>query len=362
MRAAAEIAEQRRRAASRATRNAAISYHGLAPCRSISISTMVRKIANGSLIAGFDLQRRADARPQPQPLGVQQEEHGRGVGRGDDGADQQRLGPAEAERIHRRRRGERGGHQHADGRQQARRPDHVAEGLEAGAQPAVEQDQRQRHRADGVGEPHVVELDAERPGLARQHADAAGTPAATARRSAAPPGSTGCRPGSEAQPSRMPRLTASSAAIAQNLPSVGRFVTRPDRDNAKSRASNFARAIDAVQARRRGRRAGGSGVGRTGRRRRRRDGRDHRLGDLVLAHDHVRGAVLHEVLDLGLGMRPRDDRQRRVELARLLDDLAALERIRDRDQDAARRSEIGGPDDVGIGAVAGDGLARPACP
>ena len=120
---------------------------------------------------GLDLERRADARPQPQPLGVQQEEHRRGVGRGDDRADQQRLGPAEPERKHRRRRGQRGSHQHADGRQQARRADHVAEGLVAGAQTAVEQDQRQRHRSDGVGEPHVVEPDAERPRLARQHAD-----------------------------------------------------------------------------------------------------------------------------------------------------------------------------------------------
>ena len=53
----------------------------------------------------------------------------------------------------------------------AGRPDHVAEGLEAGAQAAVEQDQAERHRADGVGRLHVVELEAERARLARQHAD-----------------------------------------------------------------------------------------------------------------------------------------------------------------------------------------------
>ena len=40
-----------------------------------------------------------------------------------------------------------------------------------GAQAAVEQDQAERHRADRVGEPHVVELDAADAGFAGQHAD-----------------------------------------------------------------------------------------------------------------------------------------------------------------------------------------------
>src|SRR5687767_4069349 len=57
-------------------------------------------------------------------------------------------------------------------------------------------------------------------------------------------------------------------------------------------------------------------------------------------------------------MRPRHDRQRRAALTRLRDDLAAVERVRYRDQDAARGFQIGGPDDVGIGAVAGDRLRR----
>ena len=30
---------------------------------------------------------------------------------------------------------------------------------------------RQRDRADGINEPHILEMDAERPGFARQHAD-----------------------------------------------------------------------------------------------------------------------------------------------------------------------------------------------
>ena len=64
--------------------------------------------------AGFDLQRRADARPQPQSLGMEQEEDGGGIGRGDHRAHQQRLGPAETEGQHRRRSGERRGHDDAD--------------------------------------------------------------------------------------------------------------------------------------------------------------------------------------------------------------------------------------------------------
>src|ERR1700694_1170569 len=38
---------------------------------------------------------------------------------------------------------------------------------------------------------------------------------------------------------------------------------------------------------------------------------DHRLGDLVLAHDHEVRAMFLEMLDLGLGMAPRDDGQHR---------------------------------------------------
>ena len=45
--------------------------------------------------AGLDLERGADARAQPQALGVQQEEHRRGVGRGHHRADQQRLAPVQ---------------------------------------------------------------------------------------------------------------------------------------------------------------------------------------------------------------------------------------------------------------------------
>jgi hypothetical protein len=121
--------------------------------------------------AGFDLQRGIDARSQPQPTRVQQEEDRGGIGGGDDGAHQQRFGQAQAQRPRRRRRGQRSGDEHAHGRQHPGRPDHVAEDLEPGSQAAVEQDEPERHRADGVGNLHVVELDAEWAGLAGRHSD-----------------------------------------------------------------------------------------------------------------------------------------------------------------------------------------------
>ena len=51
------------------------------------------------------------------------------------------------------------------------RRQHGAERGKARAQSAVEEDQRQRDGADGINEPDILEMDAERPGFARQHAD-----------------------------------------------------------------------------------------------------------------------------------------------------------------------------------------------
>ena len=49
--------------------------------------------------AGFDLERRAHALAQIDVAGAQQEEHRRGVGRGDGGAEQEGFQPAEVEQI-----------------------------------------------------------------------------------------------------------------------------------------------------------------------------------------------------------------------------------------------------------------------
>ena len=68
--------------------------------------------------------------------------------------------------------------------------------------------------------------------------------------------------------------------------------------------------------------------------------RQHGAGDLRLAHDRQRRAAFGQVLDLGVGMRAGDDRQRRIVAARLLADLARLEALRDRDEEplGARRA------------------------
>ena len=121
--------------------------------------------------AGLRLQRGADARPQPQALGMHQQEHGRGIGRGDDGADQHGFGPAEVERIFRDRRGDERGHQHPHGGERHRGRQHGAVALEARAQAAIEQDQRQRDRADQIGGTDVLEFDMTGAGITREHAD-----------------------------------------------------------------------------------------------------------------------------------------------------------------------------------------------
>ena len=121
--------------------------------------------------AGFDLEGGADARAQAQSAGMKQKEYRRGIGRGHDRADQQRLGPAHGEQIFGDRRGQRRRQQDPGGRERDRRPQHAAEGREPRAQAAVEQDERQCDRADHVGGAHVVELEAARSSLAREHAD-----------------------------------------------------------------------------------------------------------------------------------------------------------------------------------------------
>ena len=121
--------------------------------------------------AGFDLQRRADAGTQAQPLRVHQQKHRGGIGRRHHGADQQRLGPVQIERVFGDRRGDQRGHQHADRRQHHRRRQHRANALKPGLQAAIEQDQGQRHRAHQIGGADVVEPQLAGTGIAGQHAD-----------------------------------------------------------------------------------------------------------------------------------------------------------------------------------------------
>src|SRR6266849_4037764 len=77
----------------------------------------------------------------------------------------------------------------------------------------------------------------------------------------------------------------------------------------------------------------------------------HRAGDLALAHDYRIGAMLQQMVDLGVEMRPRDDVESRIGCARLLDDLAGLEGVRDRYQQQPRRAEVGGGEHALIGSI-----------
>ena len=121
--------------------------------------------------AGFDLQRRADARTQPQALRMHQQEHRRGVGRRQYRAGQQRFGPVQVERVFGDGRGDQRRQQDADGGQHHRRRQHRLDALKPRFQPAVEQDQRQRHRSHQIGGVHIVEPDLAGAGIAGEHAD-----------------------------------------------------------------------------------------------------------------------------------------------------------------------------------------------
>ncbi|MCY1269426.1 hypothetical protein D9M70_179280 [compost metagenome] len=70
--------------------------------------------------AGFDLE--AGGYPFVQALAAKQREHRGGVGRTDDGADQQALNQVQVEQPGGRHAGQPGGNQHPDRRQRQRRP------------------------------------------------------------------------------------------------------------------------------------------------------------------------------------------------------------------------------------------------
>jgi len=76
----------------------------------------------------------------------------------------------------------------------------------------------------------------------------------------------------------------------------------------------------------------------------------------MLAHNHLGGAVLAQVLDFDLGMGAGDDRQRVVELPRLRYHLAAFERIRDGNEQATRGRQVRCPDHLWMGGIAEDRL------
>src|SRR3977135_3909138 len=123
------------------------------------------------------------------------------------------------------------------------------------------------------------------------------------------------------EPSRMPMLSASRAAmVCDSLSPIGK--AQRDSGNDKHAAIGILPARAAVWRRFRAGRPPRLGSAASGR-----NIADHCLADLVLAHHHLGGAVLREMLDFALGMGTRDDRKGGVELACLRHDLPALEGV-----------------------------------
>ena len=87
------------------------------------------------------------------------------------------------------------------------------------------------------------------------------------------------------------------------------------------------------------------------------DNNDYRI--LHILSDAVRKMSEGELLqmqNLLVGMRTGDDQQIRIDRARLLDNLPPFKGIGDRHQKAARCSQVGAGQHLGIGCIAGDGF------
>ena len=82
------------------------------------------------------------------------------------------------------------------------------------------------------------------------------------------------------------------------------------------------------------------------------------MGDQVLAHDHLAGAVALQVLHFFFGMGARDDQERRADGARLLDHLSTLEAVGNRDEQAARCRIVRRLREFRIGGIAGNLVDR----
>ena len=130
------------------------------------------------------------------PRAAEDREHCRGVGGRDDGAHEERLRPAEAERA-RPERQHRGGAGDADGREHRRGRDHPPQAREVGVEAAVEQDQDERDRADRKVRCVVLERDVVRAPPTRRASRRAGT---------------GARPAGRAGPRRATRPRSPRAA------------------------------------------------------------------------------------------------------------------------------------------------------
>ena len=73
----------------------------------------------------------------------------------------------------------------------------------------------------------------------------------------------------------------------------------------------------------------------------------------MLAHHHDIGAVPLEMADFFLGMRPGNDGETGIDGAGLLHHLAALERVGNGHEKAARARQVRRVDHLRIGGIAG---------
>src|SRR5262245_43218715 len=78
--------------------------------------------------------------------------------------------------------------------------------------------------------------------------------------------------------------------------------------------------------------------------------------DLPLFHDGQIRTALAQVLDLGIGMRTRDDVEACVRRATLLDELSAFERSRNGAEQPARAGNVCGLQQAGLRRISGDHL------
>ena len=156
--------------ASRAS-TSTISFQGFGPSSRISTSTMVRKIANGSLVPDSTSRVPPRAAAAASPRACIRKNTAAASVEATAAPSSNPSSQLKSNSKDRDRRRDRRRDQDPDRRERAGRRQHAAEGGKPGAQTAVEQDQGQRDRADRVGELHVVEADAAGPGFSGQHAD-----------------------------------------------------------------------------------------------------------------------------------------------------------------------------------------------
>ena len=121
--------------------------------------------------AGFDFKRCGDAAAQLQATRPHQEKYRCGIGRADNRAKEEAFEPGETEDQAGDDTGQGRSDDDAQRRQNARRQETAAKNGEPGPQAPVKQDDRQSDGADQIGQTIVVEDDAARPVLSRQHAD-----------------------------------------------------------------------------------------------------------------------------------------------------------------------------------------------